>query len=73
MDKKKPKHRETLIDRLYKKGSEVIPIIHKKDKLKKIRDKLLEPRETLNERYDGWGDDIEEEIINETKTKRRRR
>lgn len=57
MDKKK---RTSLIDRLDNKISKVIPDIQKKDTFKKIREKLNTP---VNEKFDGYGDDIEEEIL----------
>lgn len=56
MDKKK---RMSLIDRLDKKITEVIPDIQKKDKFKKLRNKFKEP---ISEKYDRWNDDMEVDI-----------
>lgn len=55
----KTKHRKkSLIDRLQKLSGDDEPVITK-GKLRKIKEKLNEPKIIVNERFDGWGDDLE--------------
>ena len=63
MEQEKTKKRISLIDRLSKfSGDE--PVISK-GKVSKIKEKLNEPKTIVNERLDGWGDDVGEEIDEE--------
>jgi hypothetical protein len=59
MEQDKTKKRKSLIDRLQKFSGEE-PVISK-GKVNKIKEKLMEPKTIVNERFDGWGDDVEED------------
>ena len=58
-DKRKTKHRESLIDRLSKFSGE--KSILTKGKLNRVREKL-EEEQTITERLDRWGDDMEVDL-----------
>jgi hypothetical protein len=58
MEKEKTKKSKTLLDRLQDFLCD--PPIDSKVKTRRIKEKLNGPR-TVNERFDGWGDDVEED------------
>ena len=55
----KNKHRKSLLDRLQQKIDDA-PIDAKK-KMSRVRNKLLNDPAPVNERFDGWNDDVEYE------------
>lgn len=55
------KNRKSLVDRLKEFSRDNEPIITK-GKLRKIKEKLNEPKTLVSEGKDGWGDDEEREL-----------